>query len=554
MIFGRIIGRGRKLLKKKELAGSKGKSGPKQPISTSLKKNLDVIRQEMDSAPDVVIRPFIAGGREMAIVFIDGMINDTIINRDLLPVLMTFLPPDQGGAIEPTFIREKILSIDEVDITSDLMEMLSTILDGKVGLLAEGWSRGLTISAQGFEKRAIAEPQTEAVVRGPREGFTENLLTNTTLIRRKIRSTKLRVKSRRLGRLTNTMVSVIYLEGIAPQQVLDELKRRLDRIDIDGVLESGYIQELTEDAPFSPFPQHMITERPDVAARKILEGYVAILTDGTPFALIVPGNFPCFIHSPEDYYERWGVSLGIRTFRLMGLLISLLLPSLYVALTTFHQEMLPTPLAVSLAAQRARVPYPAFIEALFMQIVFEILVEAGLRLPRPMGQAIGIVGALVIGEAAVRAGLISASMVIVIALTAISSFVVPTFSFSIAIRMLRLPMIFLAAALGIFGIFTGFLMILIHLVTLRSFGLPYLSPITPFIWPDHKDVLVRSHWWALVTRPVLPGFRNWWRAKPGINSPFTQYKRRTSGELEQVLGNGRPPSPPKKGGGSRKLK
>ena len=547
-LINRISGR----IKKRD-AGAAGKSNrPCQPLRFSLQQNLDFIRREMDAAPDLIIRPFSASSRRMAIVFLNGMVDNTTINRDLLPVLMAALEPGQETQVEPAFIRDKILSMAEVDITSDLLAMLAAVLDGKVGLLVDGWNRALTISAQGYEKRAVAEPQTEAVVRGPREGFTENLRTNTTLIRRKIRSTKLRVKSRRLGRLTNTLVSIVYIEGLAPRQVLDELERRLERIDIDGILESGYIQELTEDAPFSPFPQHLITERPDVAAAKILEGYVVILTDGTPFALVVPGTFPCFIHSPEDYYERWAMSFGIRIIRLLGLFIGLLLPALYVALTTYHQEMLPTPLAVAIAAQRARVPYPAVVEALFMHVVFEILVEASLRLPRPMGQTIGIVGALVIGEAAVSAGLISAAMVIVIALTAISSFVVPTFAFSITIRMLRLPMIFLAAALGIFGIFTGLLMILIHLVTLRSFGLPYLAPMTPFIWTGYKDLIVRSPWWAMVTRPVLPGFRNWWRAKPGINDPFTQYKRQTAGEMEQVLGNGRPPSPPRKGAGKRR--
>ncbi|HHY92609.1 MAG TPA: spore germination protein, partial [Firmicutes bacterium] len=468
-----------------------------------------LIKETFGNCPDVVSREVKVEGVALAALYIDGLANKEEVEKILDSLLLQRPLVERAGLTLGTSLQrwqEAGLAVGEIHTARTVGEVVTALLNGETCLLGDEWGQALLADTKGWEKRAVTEPEVEPTVRGPREGYVENLRTNTSLIRRRLRHPNLRIEHLVLGDLTNTQVAILHIKGIANDKIVDEVRRRLQRIKIDGVLESGYLEELIEDAPLSPFPTIWHTERPDRTVAALLEGKVAILTDGTPFALSVPATLSGFMQAPEDYYERWPVSLGIRVFRYLGLFLSMFLPSLYVAITTFHQEMLPTPLAVSLALQRERVPYPAVVEAFLMQIIFEILVEAGVRLPRALGQAIGIVGALVIGEAAVRAGLISAAMVIVISATAISSFVVPTFDLAIAVRMLRLPMIIFGAVLGLFGIFTGLLLILIHLATLRSFGVPYLAGWAPFMRRDQKDMVLRAPWWAMRTRPELVGF------------------------------------------------
>jgi spore germination protein KA len=286
-------------------------------------------------------------------------------------------------------------------------------------------------------------------------------------------------------------------------EVLKEVRQRLGRINIDAVLESGYIEELIQDKALTPFPTVNNTERPDALAAGILEGRVAIMVDGTPFALLVPALFLQFFQASEDYYQRADFATLLRVLRFLSFFISLLGPSLYIAITTFHQELLPPELLIRLVAAREGVPFPAFIEALIMEITFEVLREAGVRMPRAIGQAVSIVGTLVIGQAAVEAGIISPSMVIVVSLTAISNFVIPSFNMGIAVRILRFPIMFLAASFGLFGIVISLFAIVLHLCSLRSFGVPYMSPFASFNWDDQKDSIFRLPQWAQYARPRL---------------------------------------------------
>jgi spore germination protein KA len=319
----------------------------------------------------------------------------------------------------------------------------------------DGVAEVLVLSTVGWEKRAIEEPPSEVVVRGPREGFTETLRTNTALLRRKIRNPNLTFEIMNIGKQTKTEVCIVYIRGIAYDSLVAELKRRLQRIKTDSILESGYIEEFIEDAPFSIFETVDYTERPDAIAGKVLEGRVAIIINGTPVVLTVPAIFLEFFQSPEDYYLRSYYSTLVRLVRYAAFAFSLLSPAIYVALVTFHQELLPTPLLISIAAAKEGVPFPAAFEAISMGLVFEILREAGIRQPRPIGQAVSIVGALVIGQAAVTAGFVSAPMVIVVALTAIASFVTPKLSDLTA--LLRILLTIMAGCLGAFGIMIGLL-------------------------------------------------------------------------------------------------
>ena len=289
---------------------------------------------------------------------------------------------------------------------------------------------------------------------------------------------------------------------------------RLKRIEIDGILESGYIEEMIEDNPYSPFPQIMTTERPDIACSNLLEGRAVILVEGTPFSLIAPISFFSLLQSHEDYYQRFMIGTIIRWLRYLFLGVSLLFPSLYVAILTFHQEMVPAQLLLSMASSREAVPFPAIVEALLMEIAFEALREAGVRLPKQIGSAVSIVGALVIGQAAVQAGLVSAPMVIIVAITGISSFMIPRYVAGIAIRMLRFPIMLLASTLGLLGIMMAIIAIAIHLCTLRSFGVPYLAPLAPLKVRELKDVLWRSPLWMMDTRPHLTGESNLYRQSP----------------------------------------
>jgi spore germination protein KA len=328
------------------------------------------------------------------------------------------------------------------------------------------------------------------------------------MIRRRLKTTKLKFESMKIGTLSSTEVVITYLEDLAEHSIVEEVRSRLNRIDIDAIEDSGYIVEFIEDQPFSLFPQVLQTERPDRVVGNLLEGKIGIIVENSPFALIVPVTFFQMMNSPEDYYGRFIMTSFIRFIRYLFLFVALLFPSIYIAVTTFHHELMPTNLIFSVAASREKVPFPAVIEALLMEITFEALREAGLRLPRPIGSTVSIVGALVIGQAAVEAGIVSAPLVIVVATTGIASFMFPSYPLTGAIRLLRFFMIFLAATLGFYGILLGVFFILVHLVQLRSFGVPYLSPIAPFHFNDLKDIFIRVPWWGLNERPQETGKRN----------------------------------------------
>ncbi len=480
-------------------------------LGEKLAYNLASISERLGKSPDIIIREFNFGQKEAisaAIIYIDGLTDKSQIDRDILSPLLaeakktdSFLPENLL-----TLVQRKVIPVGEVKIKSNIDKIVDSILSGNTVLLIEGIDESLIISTQGWEKRAIEEPASEVVVRGPREGFTETLRTNTSLIRRKIHNSNLTFEVMSIGKRTNTDVCIAYIKGIADDKLITEIKRRLKRINTDSILESGYIEEFIEDAPFSIFPTIARSERPDTVAGKLLEGRAAILVAGTPFVLTVPILFIEVFQSPEDYYSRAYYGSLVRWVRYIAFVLSTLLPAIYVSLLSFHQELIPTPLLVTLAASREGLPFPVVIEALSMGLIFEILREAGIRLPRPIGQAVSIVGALVIGQAVVSAGLVGAPMVIVVALTAIASFVIPALADASA--FLRVALTIMAGFLGAFGVIIGLLGLLIHLASLRSFGAPYLSPVAPFFATDLKDVIVRAPWWAMLFRPYNFGWND----------------------------------------------
>lgn len=487
----------------------------------SLQENIKILKSFLGISTDIVFREF-AFGKDTKInsvlIFLDGMTDKNLINDVIIRPLMyetRFYGIDeelQLGNIE--IIKKSMLSIGEVNNTNLTNEVIDGILSGNTIFLIDGCSEALILNTRYWENRGVDEPKTEAVVRGPREGFCETININLTLLRRKIKNRNLTFETMKIGEQTKTFVTIAYLNGVVNPKLIKEVKKRLKRINTDAILESGYIEQYIEDEPYSIFPTVGNTEKPDVVAAQILEGRIAIFVDGTPFVLTVPMLFIEGFQTAEDYYTRSYFSSILRVIRFIGFGLSVLAPATYVILATFHQELIPTPLLFSLASSREGVPFPAAVEAGLMIITFEILREAGVRLPRPVGQAVSIVGALVIGEAAVTAGLVSGLMVIVVALTAVSSFMVPTYTDVGSI--LRMIFLILGGTLGIFGETIGILALLIHLASIRSFGAPYLSPFGPLTTQDLKDTFVREPHWKMDTRPRVIGWFNKTRQKEGL--------------------------------------
>jgi spore germination protein KA len=410
---------------KKQSESKRQKAQPEKDdkISKNLTEAVNTIKNETMESSDVVIRRFYIGGdvgAEAAIVFIDGLINSKIINDNVIrPLILSIRHGEEELERESiiSHIEKTMLTVNDIREVSSISDALDGALAGDVVLFVDGADKAVIMNSKGWEKRSITEPLSEAVIRGPRESFVENLRTNTALIRRKIKNPALTFEAMVIGRKTRTNVCVAYINGVAKPELINEVKKRLKGIKTDSILESGYIEQLIEDSPGSIFATIGFTEKPDVAAAKILEGRIAIIVDGTPFALTAPFLLLESFQAAEYYYFRPYFATLARIIRIIGYLVTILAPALYVAVTTYHQELIPTSLLITFAQAREGVPFPAFVESLIMIVTFEILREAGIRLPRPVGQALSIVGALVIGESAVSAGIIGAPMVIVVAIT-----------------------------------------------------------------------------------------------------------------------------------------
>ncbi|MBW5447215.1 spore germination protein [Cohnella sp. CFH 77786] len=486
-----------------------------EPPGESLGERLAWLRNQLDRCADVVIREITTeSGVAGAVLFLQGMVDrqlfEIMIENDFLQRV-----EDRPEAE----LAERIGGLSGMPISSfmqtlSLTQALQQLLNGQMLMLIDGLKYIQIFLVKKTEKRAITEPTNEPVIRGPRESFVEDLETNITMIRRRIRHPALKTERLNFGTYTQTDVMLVYIDGICKQELVDEVKLRLGRIKMDGVLGTSYLEEYIEDNPYSPFPQLQATERPDTVTASLLEGRIAIFADGSPIPVLAPVTLNMFLQSAEDYYQRYIAATWIRWIRYFFLLISLLLPSVYVAVTTFHPEMLPPNLLLTVAAAREGTPFPAFIEAMLMEITFEALREGGLRIPKTIGQTISIIGALIIGQAAVEAGIVSAPMVIIVSLTGIASFVIPNYSLGLTLRLLRFPIMLLAGTFGMFGIVISLLIVYMHLLSLRSFGTPYMTPIAPIRVRDWKDVMVRAPWWKMSNRPVLFGTRGGTREAP----------------------------------------
>lgn len=471
-------------------------------VSISLRANIEFFKAVLGKSDDIRIHEFMLGDCcELggAIIYVNGLVDNSGINENILkPIMLNKkIKEITEGGLDAKDLKSCILYADDIEESNQYSTLLEGCLSGNTILLINGLSSGLIIGTKGWEKRSVTEPQTESVVRGPREGFTEDFGTNTALLRRRIKSTRFKMENMTIGRETSTNVCIAYIEGIVKPEMLMKLRHRLRGIDVDSIIDSGYIEEYIEDYPFSIFSTIGYSEKPDVIAAKILEGRIAIIVDGSPFVLTVPMLFVESFQTAEDYYVRSIYASIIRMMRYLAYFIAIFAVPGFIALTTFHHELIPTTLLFTIANAREGTPFPALLEGLIMVISFEILREAGLRLPRAIGQAISIVGALIMGDAAVSAGIVGAPMVITVAIAAVSGFIIPEQADSISI--LRIILMILASILGGFGIAVGFLGMLIHLSILEPFGIPYFASVE--FSRDQQDSFIRLPLWAMEDRP-----------------------------------------------------
>lgn len=480
-------------------------------IYKELSKNEDYLKDTIGQSLDINYRHFIipdASNNEALIVFILGLVDSKDINNFILTPLMSLkdlslnaINTDKSKVTTKLISSEVFLSAARE--SSNFPEICDSIMSGSSVIFINNCDSAIILSTFGFKSRNIMEPSTESETRGPRDGFIEDININIALIRRRIKDYSLRFENMIIGERTKTIVALAYIDDLVNKSTLQEARNRLNRIKIDGILETGYLEELITDSPNSIFPLIQHTERPDKACGAILEGRIVILVDTTPFVMMIPSGFWGFLHASGDYYEKFYISTLIRFIRVISIFLGISLSSFYVLLMSFHQEMIPTALALKIASGREGVPFPIAIEAFLMEVVFEILKEAGVRMPTSVGQTVSFIGALVIGEAAVAAGLIGPATVITTSLAAVCSFAIPSFSMNNAVRIIRFPLLILSSIFGLFGFLGGLIAIDLHLLSLRSFGLPFITPLSTNDKNSSKDILVRAPWWKMQKRPSM---------------------------------------------------
>jgi spore germination protein KA len=480
-------------------------------LNKNLQHNIKVFKEIFNQDETFITRQLenqIDNSYRCCIVFIEGIVNDEIVNENIIePIVKNQFLSYQNNTIDT--LRSQVIVSNNIEKVSDIEKLVEAILNGDTVLLLEGSDEALIISSKGWQTRSVETPPSEVILRGPREGFTESLVTNLTQIRRRLKTPDLKFTFRTLGARSRTNAAICYLDGLVNEKILQELLKRLDDINIDGILDTGYIQEMIKDAPHSPFETIGNTERPDIVAANLLEGRIALVLDGTPFALTLPYVFIEYFQINEDYYNNFFHSSINRLIRVLGFIITISAPAVYVALATYHQELIPSPLLLSISAARYGVPFPTIVEAILLLFVFEVLREVGLRIIPNIGQTTSTVGALVLGQAAVEASLVSAPIIIIVAITGITDLLIPPLKGASII--IRSVLLLLSSFLGLYGYIFGILLWLIHLFGMRSFGIPYMLNFNSFNPLDLKDTFIRAPWWYMQYRPKFIAANNYIR-------------------------------------------
>lgn len=466
-------------------------------LNSDITCNVAEINSRFSLIPDMVIREFVIQqtGKRAALVYLLGLSDKNAINNNILrPLLRRPVPGESTDGELP-------VAIGNIRWLTEWSKVEHAIFQGYSVLFIDGRTDALAMDTQGWPQRAIEDPQLETALKGAHQGFVETIGQNIALVRRYIPNRDLKVKELRVGARGITQVLLVYLADVANPEILQELEDRITQLDVDAIVSSGELAEFIEDNPYSPFPQFISTERPDAAASQLLQGRIMIVIDGSPVVIIAPASISTFFQNVDDYGTRWLVSTALRMLRFFAFFVALFLPSFYIALISYNYELLPVNLLLTIGESRAGVAFPPIVEALTMELTLEMMREAGVRLPAPIGQTVGIVGGIVIGQTAVQAGIVSNIMVVVVSFTAIASFIIPNYDMSSSVRLLRFPMMFITFMFGIVGIVIGMMLLMGHLVSLESLGTPYGSPFAPMRLSDWKDTFMRLPVWKMNKRP-----------------------------------------------------
>lgn len=465
-------------------------------VNERMSVNVQRLQSIFSQAPDLIFRSVDApNGPEAMLVYFDGLVDMNSINNHVLHPLIEALSNTEYSLP---------VTVGNVQSTTDMNQVEKMLLNGKSVLFLPGATEAYIFDTSGWPQRSITDPSIEASIKGSHQGFVETAIQNIALIRRYIPNRELKIKQLKVGTRGENTLSIMYLQDVADPAVLQELTRRVEGLDIDCIINTGELSELIEDSAYSPFPQLLMTERPDSAASHILQGRYVVVVDRSPSVLIGPVSFVSFFQSVDDYSMRWINASFIRLLRFFAFFIALFLPSMYIAFITFNFEVIPIQLILSVAESRERVPFHPFLEAFIMEVTLEMMREAGIRLPAPIGQTVGLVGGIIIGQTAVQAGIVSNIMVIVVASTAIASFIIPNIDMGTAIRFLRFPMMLIAFLYGFVGIVCGAMLLISHLCSLTSLGAAYGSPLAPVRFADLKDTFLRFPLRSMKTRPTGP--------------------------------------------------
>ena len=462
------------------------RGGVENKQEENIAPTLDHMLAEFEGCADLIHRTFPQINTD--VLFFAHLVGNDNFNRDVLTPLLNVNANDIDNLLQQSQFVE----------ANDAKQCVKAILDGHAAIFYG--QKTYTVDVYGPPSRSINQSETESVITGPHDAFIEDIATNLSLIRRRVKSSHLKSVKLSVGEITKSDIYVLYIKDLADQELVDELIRRIQDIEIDNVFEGNMLVQYIDENPNSVFPQFLTTERTDVVASKLVGGKIAVLVDSSPSAICAPTSFFEFFSSPDDHYQRWALGSALRLMRFVAFIITVAFTSFYVAVTTFHYEMIPQALLINLAESRSKVPFPPLIEALLMEIMIELLREAGARLPAKIGQTIGIVGGIVIGQAAVQAGLTSNVLIIAVASSAIASFVIPSYIMSASIRLLRFGLIILAGIWGNMGLLLGMGVIIIHLAGITNLGTSYLMPVAPMVFKDWKDTFIRGPLWAIKSR------------------------------------------------------
>lgn len=502
------------------------------PVFKELYQNIDALESMFADWGDIVRKKFVLERKEgdlsVFIIYIDGLTDNEMVERTITrPFLYEWRTHslkqcEEGMEKEGERVFEALLhrQAEAVDMSekTDMMSVIDGVLKGDTGIFVDGVEKAMLLSTKKLPTRAVNFPQKEAGLKGPRDSFLENFRINTALVRRRIKDPKMKLKQGFVGQRSRTLYGLMYMEDLVYPSLLQEIEKKLQSFEIDGIFDSGMLVHLLEEKWYSPFPQVQTTERPDKAASAIMEGRVVLVVDNSSEVIILPTTLNTFFQAADDYYNRFAVGSFARCLRYLAAFITVLLPGLYVAITCYYPQVLPANLLLAIAGARNDVTFPIVVEVLLMELLFELLREAGIRLPGQMGNTIGVVGGLIVGQAAVDAALVSTIVVIVVALTAIASFAIPNEDFASTFRLLKFVMILLGAIWGLYGIMLGVLVVIVHLATLESFGIPYMLPMVSGSIDDEaefQDFVVRKPIFTMMRRPLYTrrGHRTrfWWK-------------------------------------------